>query len=60
MKRRRRQSQDARFWRLKVPRAAVPLLGLELLGKQRKEFARGKGPPRAERVGASESLVSGG
>ena len=30
--------------------------GLESLGKRRKEFARGKGPLRAERAGASESL----
>jgi len=30
-------------------------LGLELLGQQRKEFATGKGPLRAERTGGSES-----
>ena len=30
--------------------------GLESLGKQRKEFAEGEGPSRAERAGASESL----
>jgi len=30
--------------------------GLEPLGKRRKEFASGKGPLRAERAGASESL----
>jgi hypothetical protein len=33
--------------------------GLELLGKQRKEFARGEGPLRAERAGASASLGRG-
>ena len=33
--------------------------GLELLGKQRKEFAKGEGPLRAERAGASESLEKG-
>jgi Na+/proline symporter len=33
--------------------------GLELLGKQRKEFARGEGPLRAGRAGASESLGQG-
>jgi hypothetical protein len=33
--------------------------GLELLGKQRKEFAGGEGPQRAERAGASESLGRG-
>jgi hypothetical protein len=40
----------------------LPLLakrGLELLGKQRKEFAGGEGPRRAERAGASESLGRG-
>jgi len=34
--------------------------GLERLGKARKEFALGKGPLRAERAGASESLGSKG
>jgi len=34
----------------------TPIGGLELLGKQRKEFAGGEGPQRAERAGASESL----
>jgi hypothetical protein len=29
------------------------------LGKRRKEFAAGEGPPRAERAGASESLGRG-
>ena len=33
--------------------------GLELLGKQRKEFAGGEGPQRTERAGASESLGRG-
>jgi hypothetical protein len=36
-----------------------PKGGLELLGKQRKEFAGGEGPQRAERAGASESLGRG-
>ena len=36
-----------------------PQRGLELLGQQLKEFAEGKGPLRAERAGASESLGRG-
>lgn len=33
--------------------------GLEELGRRRKEFTGGEDPPRAERVGASESLGRG-
>jgi len=45
-----------------LPKVRPPLpirWGLEPLGKWRKEFAVGKGPLRAERAGASESLGRG-